>query len=74
MLRKLLRPEPVSYFMVKYVNISIPKQLYDRLSRTLEGSGYRSPSEYIIHLVRKAIPDLESESLERRLEALGYKG
>jgi metal-responsive CopG/Arc/MetJ family transcriptional regulator len=58
--------------MVKYVNISIPKPLYERLSKALEDSGYRSPSEYIIFLVRKFLPDLESENMKRRLEALGY--
>lgn len=59
--------------MVKYVNISIPKPLYDRLSRALEGSGYRSPTEYVIYLIRKFLPELESKDLERRIEALGYK-
>jgi len=59
--------------MVRYVNISIPKQLYDRLSKALEESGYRSPTEYIIYLIRKFLPELESEDQERRLEALGYK-
>lgn len=59
--------------MVKYVNISIPKPLYDRLLKALENSGYRSPSEYIIYLLRKYLPGLESENMERRLEALGYK-
>jgi metal-responsive CopG/Arc/MetJ family transcriptional regulator len=58
--------------MVKYVNISIPKPLYERLSKALQDSGYRSPSEYIIFLVRKFMPDLESKNIERRLEALGY--
>jgi metal-responsive CopG/Arc/MetJ family transcriptional regulator len=59
--------------MVRYVNISIPEQLYKRLSKALEGSGYRSSTEYIIHLIRKFLPELESEDTERRLEALGYK-
>jgi len=59
--------------MVKYVNISIPKPLYDRLSRALEESGYRSPTEYVIYLIRKFLPELESKDLERRIEALGYK-
>ena len=58
--------------MVKYVNIPIPKPLYERLVKTLEGSGYRSATEYIIFLVRKLLPDLESENVERRLRALGY--
>ncbi len=58
--------------MVKYVNIPIPKPLYEKLVKTLEGSGYRSATEYIIFLVRKVIPDLESTETERRLKALGY--
>jgi metal-responsive CopG/Arc/MetJ family transcriptional regulator len=59
--------------MAKYVNISIPKLLYDRLDKALEGSGYRSPTEYIIFLVRKYLPELEAKDAERRLKALGYK-
>ena len=58
--------------MVEYVNIPIPKPLYKRLVGTLEGSGYRSATEYIIFLVRKVLPDLESKNVERRLRALGY--
>jgi len=59
--------------MVKYVNISVPKPLYERLSKALEGTGYRSPTEYIIYLIRGALPELESTIPERRLKALGYK-
>ncbi len=58
--------------MVQYVNIPIPKPLYNRLIKTIEGSGYRSATEYIIFLIRKVLPDLESEETERRLRALGY--
>jgi len=58
--------------MVKYVNIPIPKPLYDRLAKCLEGSGYRSVTEYIIYLIRKSLPDLESKDVKRRLKALGY--
>ncbi len=59
--------------MVRYVNISIPEQLYKRLSKALDGSGYRSSTEYIIYLIRKFLPELESGDTEKRLEALGYK-
>ena len=58
--------------MVKYVNIPIPKPLYDKLAKCLKGSGYRSTTEYIIYLIRKNLPDLESDDVERRLRALGY--
>jgi hypothetical protein len=58
--------------MVDYVNIPIPKPLYNRLTKSLEGSGYRSTTEYIIFLIRKNLPDLESKEMEKRLKALGY--
>jgi hypothetical protein len=58
--------------MVEYVNIPIPKPLFERLVKALEGSGYRSTTEYIIFLIRKLLPDLESDSTEKRLRALGY--
>ncbi len=58
--------------MVEYVNIPIPRPLYERLTKALEGSGYRSTTEYIIFLIRKNLPDLESKDEERRLRALGY--
>ena len=58
--------------MVEYVNIPIPKPLYERLTKSLKGTGYRSTTEYIIFLIRKHLPDLESEDMERRLRALGY--
>ena len=58
--------------MVEYINIPIPKPLYERLIKTLEGSGYRSATEYIIFLIRKVLPDLESKNMEQRLKALGY--
>ena len=58
--------------LVKYVNIPIPKPLYDRLTETLKGTGYRSTTEYIIYLIRKNLPDLESDNMKRRLKALGY--
>ena len=58
--------------MVEYVTISIPRPLYERLVKALRGTGYRSPTEYIIFLIRKNLPDLESSDRERRLRALGY--
>lgn len=58
--------------MVEYANIPIPKPLYERLTKTLKGSGYRSATEFVIFLTRKALPDLESDDAKRRLRALGY--
>jgi hypothetical protein len=58
--------------MVKYVNIPVPKPLFERLSKNLEGSGYRSVTEYIVFIIRKRLPELESKDMVRRLKALGY--
>ena len=58
--------------MVKYVNISIPEPLYTRLAKVLEGTSYRSPTEYMVYLIRNRLPNLESEDTEKRLRALGY--
>jgi hypothetical protein len=58
--------------MVKYVNLSIPQPLYERLLNALKGSGYRSPTEYLVYLIRKNVPLLESDDSKKRLEALGY--
>ncbi len=55
-----------------YVNISIPRPLYERLAKALEGTGFRSPTEYIVFLIRKHIPLLESKDVKKRLKALGY--
>ena len=41
--------------MVQYVNIPIPKPLYERLVKTIEGSGYRSATEYMVHRTRQAV-------------------
>jgi len=46
--------------------------LYDRLTEALKETSYRSPTEYIIFLIRNRLPDLESEEKEKRLRALGY--
>ena len=59
--------------MTEYVTISIPRPLYERLRKALKGTGYRSPTEYILFLIRRALPDLESEDVNRRLRALGYR-
>lgn len=58
--------------MVKYVNLSIPQPLYKRLANALKGTGYRSPTEYLVYLIRRNVPLLESDEANKRLEALGY--
>jgi metal-responsive CopG/Arc/MetJ family transcriptional regulator len=48
----------------KYTTISIPKELYLRLEEIIKGTGFRSPTEYIVYLTRQAVAAIE---MDRRL-------
>jgi metal-responsive CopG/Arc/MetJ family transcriptional regulator len=48
----------------KYTTISIPKELYARLEEIIKGTGFRSPTEYIVYLTRQAVAAIE---MDRRL-------
>ena len=68
------------------VTIKIPRELYDKVAERIEGTGFRSVSEFIIHVIRdvtasgKLSPADPSPGLDRgeielvrdRLRALGY--
>ena len=48
----------------KYTTISIPKELYLRVEKIIQGTGFRSPTEYIVYLTRQAVAAIE---MDRRL-------
>ena len=68
------------------VTIKIPRELYDKVAERIEGTGFRSVSEFVIHVIRdiaasgKLAPGESPESINRdeiqmvrdRLKALGY--
>ncbi len=45
----------------KYTTISIPRELYRRVERIIEGTGFRSPTEYIVFLLRQAVAAIEAD-------------
>lgn len=45
----------------KYTTISIPRELYRRVEGIIEGTGFRSPTEYIVYLVRQAVIAIEAD-------------
>ena len=45
----------------KYTTISIPRELYRRVEGVIEGTGFRSPTEYIVFLVRQAVIAVEAD-------------
>ena len=65
------------------VTIKIPRPLYEKIGRVIEGSGYNSVTDFIVYVLRDLVashelPGLarqEQDDLERvkqRLRALGY--
>jgi hypothetical protein len=68
----------------KTVTLKIPKHLYDLLTGLIDGTGFRSVTEFAIHVLRdvavggklsKEAPgpsDPEIEVVRQRLQALGY--
>ncbi len=64
------------------VTLKIPRPLYDRLRKIIEGSGFRSVNEFIVYVLRDLVSaqsadnkDLtkdEIEAIKKRLKNLGY--
>lgn len=54
----------------KYTTISIPRELYARVEAILQGTGFRSPTEYIVFLTRQAVAAIEAD--RRLIYSLPY--
>ena len=64
------------------VTLKIPRPLYDRLKRVIEGTGFRSVNEFVVHVLRDLVAEAEGRSPEltpeeiriirERLRKLGY--
>ncbi len=56
--------------------IKIDKALYERVVQTAERAGYSSADEFVMHLLEKAVSDVEGaatdEEVEKQLRGLGY--
>jgi len=63
---KVLRPRE------EYVTLSIPKPLYERAQRAIDGTGFRSVTEYALFLLRESLSLKPGDSVRERLRALGY--
>lgn len=56
------------------VTLKIPRKLYDRIATLIEDTGFRSPTEFIIFVLRD-LTGTDTEDVEQvrsRLRALGY--
>jgi len=65
------------------VTLKIPRPLYNKISRVIEGSGYNSVTDFTVYVLRDlvashdAAKQISSESddiqqVKKRLRALGY--
>jgi predicted CopG family antitoxin len=56
--------------------IKVDKDLYERLRKYAELSGYSSPDEFIAHLIERELATLEKstteEEIKKKLKGLGY--
>lgn len=48
----------------KYTTVSVPKELFDRLTEIIKHTGFRSTTEYILFLLRRVVSDVEREKKE----------
>jgi len=55
-----------------YITLSIPKELYDRAHKQIDGTGFRSVTEYVVFLLRESLMLKAGEQVKERLRALGY--
>lgn len=59
---------------VDTVTLKIPRPLYERLQEMIEGTDFRSPTEFVLFVLR-SLTGAEPQDLElvrNRLKTLGY--
>jgi len=66
------------------VTLKIPAELYDNLKELIDGTGFRSVNEFVVHCMRDVVSggkldkpgpglsEAEVEAVRQRLRALGY--
>lgn len=59
--------------------MKIPKELYDKIKKQIEGTDFKSVEEFIIYTLETMLEDTEEvylredeEKVKKRLKALGY--
>lgn len=66
------------------VTIKIPRVLYEKVQKVIEGSGFSSPTDFIVYVLRDLVSERaahggqddltedEIEAIRKRLRGLGY--
>ncbi len=68
----------------KYTTVSIPVSLYERIKSIMEGTGFKSVSDYVTYILREVVSmherermaspfsEEDVERIKEKLRALGY--
>ncbi len=68
----------------KYTTVSIPVSLYERIKNVMEGTGFKSVSDYVTYILREVVSmherermaspfsEEDVERIKEKLRALGY--
>lgn len=68
----------------KYTTVSIPVSLHERIKNIMEGTGFKSVSDYVTYILREVVSmherermanpfsDEDVERIKEKLRALGY--
>ena len=58
------------------VTLKIPRPIYDKLKKVIEGSGFGSVNEFVVYVLRDLISEdltkKEIDAIRQRLKNLGY--
>lgn len=77
------RPRPPHVVRETKVTVKIPRPLYRKIQHVVEGSGFNSPTDFIVYVLRDVMGEAEEhgapefskdeiEELKRKLKKLGY--
>ena len=60
-----------------YTTITIPKALYEKISKMIKNTGFSSVSEYVVFVLRETMADIQKKNeskseIVKKLKALGY--
>jgi Arc/MetJ-type ribon-helix-helix transcriptional regulator len=56
----------------RYVTISIPRELYEKVAEMIKDTSFRSPTEFIIFTLRLLLMERSERKVIEGLRALGY--
>lgn len=48
-------PEPTGSGSRRYTTISIPQPLYEEIKKAIAGTGFRSPTEFMVYVTRLSL-------------------